>query len=138
MPKCGKKNSERASFRKNKGRATNFSVFNFHSRLFLLARIALPWISEESVLYSALCVYCVFTVASSYLLLGSIIIRHGKSGRMGERPPAGHAVMTDDQIFDVMNGKGDSLLYRHESDGKASGRRREQKAQREPRQKFLL
>ena len=57
---------------------------------------------------------------------------------MGERPPAGHAVMTDDQIFDVMNGKGDSLLYRHESDGKASGRRREQKAQREPRQKFLL
>lgn len=31
---------------------------------------------------------------------------------MGET--AGHAVMTDDQKFDMMNGKGDSLLYRLE------------------------
>ena len=42
---------------------------------------------------------------------------------MGET--AGHAVMTDDQKFDMMNGKGDSLLYRLERERTQNRRHKE-------------
>ena len=99
---------------------------------FLLAQRALLWISSESVLFrSAVHCFC-----RTYLLLGSITLQHGKNWASGT---AGHVVMTDDQKFDLMNGRGDSLLYVPTWERRASGRTQNRRHKRgDPRQKFLL